>query len=258
MDMKISGAGVLGGGEYEDVKISGSAKIEGSIRCRSFTCSGAAKGEGDLICREEFRSSGSTHITGDIRAGSVRVNGALKCTSLSGDGEVRLSGGIAVKEKLTGGDIQASGGLKVGGDIEADAFRFACGIRMGPIGGGDRLECAGLLNAETAVITLGLEKHSVNAIGGGTVRVEERPEGAHFSGFGNFSFFGAPWGKSARGCLTVAESIEADQVELTNTVCPSVSGRRVVVGPGCRIDLVRYSESIEVDPAAQVGRQEKI
>ena len=41
MDMKISGAGVLGGGEYDEVKISGSAKIEGGIRCRSFSCHGA-------------------------------------------------------------------------------------------------------------------------------------------------------------------------------------------------------------------------
>ena len=47
-------------------------------------------------------------------------------------------------------------------------------------------------------------------------------------------------------------------MELTNTVCPSVSGRKVKIGRGCRIDLVRYSESIEVDPDAQVGKQEKV
>ena len=244
--MKISGAGVLGGGEYEDVKISGSAKIEGSVRCRSFACHGATKGEGDLSCREEFRSSGSTHIVGAVRAGSVRASGALKCSALSAEGEVQLSGGSDVEGRLSGGSIHSSGALKVGGGIEAENFRSS-----------GKLVCGGLLNAETVELFVGMETSSVAAIGGSTVRVKERLEGHIFPGAG-FGGFGFPWGKSAKCSLTVTESIEADDIELSNTLCPLVSGRRVVVGPGCRIDLVRYSESIEVDPAAQVGRQEKI
>lgn len=256
MDMKISGAGVLSGGEYDDVKISGSAKIEGSVRCRSFSCAGAAKGEGDLRCLEDFRSSGSTHITGEVSAQNAEVSGSLKCSSLAAEKEVKLFGGVSIEGKLSGGDVRVSGGLKVG-DIEAESFRFQTSA-AGPISVGGKLQCAGLLNAETVVITLGLEKHSVNAIGGGSVRVEERPEGGMFGIFGSPGPFAFPWGKPPAGCLTVSESIEADQVELTNTVCPSVSGRKVKIGRGCRIDLVRYSESIEVDPDAQVDKQEKV
>ena len=253
MEMKIAGAGVLGGGEYDNVKISGSAKIEGSIRCLGFTCSGAVKGEGDVVCREDFRLSGSARVSGAVSAQNGEVSGSLKCASLAAEKELKLSGGVSVAGKLAGGDVRASGGLKVGADIEAETFRFSGGTR-GHVSMGGKLECAGLLNAETVVITLGLEQHSVNAIGGGTVRVEERSEGASF---GPFGFFGAPWGKLPRGSLTVAESIEADEIELVNTLCPLVSGRTVTIGPGCRIDVVRYSESIEVDPEAQVGKQEK-
>ena len=39
MDMKISGAGAIGGGEYDKVAISGSAKAEGFIRCKELHCS---------------------------------------------------------------------------------------------------------------------------------------------------------------------------------------------------------------------------
>ena len=256
MDMKISGAGVLSGGEYDDVKISGSAKIEGSVRCRSFSCAGAAKGEGDLRCLEDFRSSGSTHVTGEVSAQNAEVSGSLKCASLAAEKEVKLFGGVNVEGKLSGGDVRVSGGLKVG-DIEAESFRFSASV-AGPIGAGGKLQCTGLLNAETVAITLGLEKHNVNAIGGGSVKVEERPEGGMFGIFGSPAPFAFPWGKPPAGCLTVSESIEADQVDVVNTVCPMVSGRKVKIGRGCKIDLVRYSESIEVDSDAQVGKQEKV
>ena len=104
----------------------------------------------------------------------------------------------------------------------------------------------------------GREKHHVTAIGGGSVKVEERPEGGMFGIFGSPAPFAFPWGKPPAGCLTVSESIEADQVDIVNTVCPMVSGRKVKIGRGCKIDLVRYSESIEVDSDAQVGKQEKV
>ena len=257
MEMKIAGAGVLGGGEYDNVKISGSAKIEGSIRCLGFTCSGAVKGEGDVVCREDFRLSGSARVSGAVSAQNGEVSGSLKCASLAAEKELKLSGGISVAGKLAGGDVRASGGLKVGADIEAETFRFSGGTR-GHVSVGGKLECAGLLNAETVVITLGLEQHSVNAIGGGSVKVEERPEGGMFGVFGRPGPFAFPWGKPQVGCLTVSESIEADQVDIVNTVCPTVSGRKVKIGRGCRIDLVRYSESIEVDLDAQVDKQEKV
>lgn len=37
-----------------------------------------------------------------------------------------------------------------------------------------------------------------------------------------------------------------------------VSGRIVAIGEGCKIDLVQYSETIEVSPDAQVGKIEQV
>lgn len=41
MDMKISGSSAMPGGEYRTVSISGSGKVQGSLRCESLRCSGS-------------------------------------------------------------------------------------------------------------------------------------------------------------------------------------------------------------------------
>lgn len=50
----------------------------------------------------------------------------------------------------------------------------------------------------------------------------------------------------------MTESIEGDDIYLENVSCPAVTGRRVVVGPGCSIGRVQYSEAAEVSPEARV------
>ena len=58
MDMKISGSSAMPGGEYRTVSISGSGKVQGSLRCESLRCSGSAKVQGDVDCAGEIRCSG--------------------------------------------------------------------------------------------------------------------------------------------------------------------------------------------------------
>ena len=62
MDMKVSGSGSIPGGEYENVRISGSGKCHGNIKCISFHASGSAHCAGSVECTEEFHVSGSGHI----------------------------------------------------------------------------------------------------------------------------------------------------------------------------------------------------
>ena len=76
MDMKISGAGAIGAGEYDDVRISGSAKSEGLILCKSFHLSGSFSG-GEIECSEDFHVSGAGKFAGNIRAKEIHVSGAI-------------------------------------------------------------------------------------------------------------------------------------------------------------------------------------
>ena len=243
MDLKISGSGVIGGGTYEEVKISGSAKIEGSVKCESFAVSGAVHGEGQIEAEEDAKVSGSLKLDGGIKAKEVHVSGAVKCHDLSGSEEVHLSGGAEIGGRLSGGDVHVSGGLRVDEGIEAEDFRLS-----------GSMDCKGLINAENVEICLYRSYSTAQAIGGASVTVKV---GARTSGT---SILSALFNNhlSSAGTLTVKETIEADDVALVNTRCPLVTGARVTIGKGCKIDKVCYSEALEVDPDAEVGETVKL
>ncbi len=56
LELHISGASKMPGGEYASVRISGSGKITGNLLCGTFSCSGAGKVEGDMVCRNLAKS----------------------------------------------------------------------------------------------------------------------------------------------------------------------------------------------------------
>ena len=63
---------------------------------------------------------------------------------------------------------------------------------------------------------------------------------------------------AAHGSVSVSGSVEGDDIALEGVTCPRVTGRVVAIGAGCHVDLVQYSEKIEVSPDAKVGRTEQI
>ena len=239
-DMFFSGVGTLDAGDYDKVRIAGSGRLRGEIRCRSFHSAGTTGGKGSLLCREEFKASGSFALEGALSADQVKASGTFRCGGLKAK-TAELSGSARIDGGASCGEWNASGVLKLAQGCEADCFRMKGG-----------LDCAGLLNAETVEICFSPSSSRVQAIGGGSVLIEPMKD------FDLVSLFSKLLGKTTRReSLTVAESIEADDVDLTNTVCPLVSGARVQIREGCRIDLVRYSESCEVSPEAEVGKLEK-
>ena len=241
MDMRISGAGVIGAGEYDEIRISGSASVQGDVGCKSFHCSGSVKCDGVLTCEADVYVSGALHARGRLTADEIHVSGAVDCPELSAANEVKLSGGVKINGMLTGKDVRVSGGMQVGG-VEAENFFLAGGI-----------DCKGLLNAEHTEIRLSNGHSTVASIGGAEVRVNQEEEQ------GKRGFFGSLFKHGRKpGSLNVRESVEADDVELTDTECPLVTGTRVMIGKGCRIGTVRYRESLTVDPEATVSSSEKI
>ena len=64
--------------------------------------------------------------------------------------------------------------------------------------------------------------------------------------------------KATTSGVNVNSAIEGDDVALEYVTCPRVTGRVVAIGQGCNIDLVQYSEEIEIAPDAKVGKVEKI
>lgn len=256
MDMSIAGSGCIGAGEYDNIKISGSGRSEGTILCKSFHCSGAFSGNSDIECEEEVKVSGSFSNRGTIKcrefsvSGSAKNGGSLRSERIKVSGAFKVEGDCVSSEKasVSGGfkcegnlkvaELKVSGGLKIGGDLEAENTVISGGI-----------SCGGLINAEELRVELSSSTGSrAESIGGSKIIIENyRSKGLVEKLFGKRT-----------SDFIVSEYIEADEIIIEHTKAKTVTGRHIMIGEGCDIELVQYSENVEISPKAKVGRCEKI
>lgn len=241
MDMSISGSGVIASGEYDNIKISGSGRLSGLIRCKSLHCSGAAKGEAEIECKNDIHTSGSAKFDKSVKCGELSVSGAFKCGGdLTVEKSLKTSGGTRCGGSVKAGSISVSGGLSIEGDTEAETVKVF-GI----------LNCGGLLNAESIEIRF-KEGMEIGSIGGSRINIYTEELTKRRIKLPLFSSL-------VKGAaVRVHNSIEGDIIALEGVVTPRVSGRIVAISDGCEIDLVQYSEQIEISPNAKVGKTEKI
>ena len=242
--MNISGSGKIAAGDYnESIKVSGSGRLDGNIRCQSLHCSGSVKGTASVVCSEDAKISGSCHIEQSISAQNISVSGSLKVGGdMIAQQEIKLSGGINCGGSLKCESFNCSGGLDVGGEVEAEKIKISGSVK-----------CQGLINADKIEIGLEISNASskVGSIGGGEIRIHSAN-----NKISKMPLLNKIVGSG--GSLTVDELIEGDVVALERVVAPKVTGRVVAIGAGCEIDLVQYSEEIELHPDAKVGKCEKI
>lgn len=241
MDMKISGTGVITAGEYDNIKISGSANISGYVRCSGFHCAGSSHAGDDIECENEMEIAGSSKFDKNLKAGSLSIAGSYSC-----------GGDITVKEKMsTAGSFKCDGSIKAGklsiagsgklnGDAEAETIHIS-----------GKLDCDGLLNAEEIEIKYesGME---IGSIGGSRINIYPKKYKRKMK----LPLFSALIRNSS--AVRVNYSIEGDVIALEGVITPRVSGRIVAISDGCEIDLVQYSEQVEISPNAKVGKTEKI
>lgn len=239
-NLNMSGANVVGGGEYNSVTMSGACRITSDTRCESFRCSGASKVEGALDCAS-FNASGASKVFGKVNCkGLFRCSGATNicglCTNelrttgaFSSDGSVEvktlanLSGAVTVKGNLTGETITDSGSISVTGDINADSF----------------------------VCEMGLDSQSnARTIGGSNVKiVRKASEDGVFTNIIN-SIFGI-FEKSVP--VFTADEIEADSIELESVHARVVRGNDVTIEPDCKIKRVEYTGKVTYSDSAEIG-----
>ena len=242
MDMRISGSGPVPAGEYNHISVSGSGRLVGKVRCESFSSSGASHGE-DIECSDTFKISGASSFSGTVKANYVGVSGSFSCGGdLVIEDKLSLAGSAKCKGNVKGNFLSIAGALKAGGDVEGEKVRVD-GI----------LDCDGLLNAEDIEIKFerGME---IGSIGGSKIIIFPRKPIKVIS---KLPLFSALVKGSSTG-VSVGSAIEGDEIALEGVTCPRVTGRVVAIERGCNIDLVQYSETVEISPDAKVGRTEKI
>ncbi|KGA96681.1 hypothetical protein AJ85_17975 [Alkalihalobacillus alcalophilus ATCC 27647 = CGMCC 1.3604] len=235
-DLVISGSGSTGGGEYNAVRISGSGRVNGDIKCIDFICSGSSKVEGS-IHSEKIVINGSTKVVGDVRSKEViKVNGSSVFEGNVYHRKFKINGSSRVIGDTTGEHLYLNGIVKMEGDCEVEYAKLDGSFKIEGLLSADKIEVE--LNGRSYAKEIGGEKITVQKIGS-------------LSGF--LDRFLKPLAKE----LT-AEMVEGDAIELEYTKAKVVRGNKVKIGPGCIIDLVEYKEDVSIHADAQVKEKRKV
>ena len=217
IDKKLPNATIVGAGT-----ISGGAYY--AVRC-----SGSVKITNDIRCHS-ISTSGSASAAGKIEcedvfatSGSMKVAGDVKADTVKCSGALRIDGAVEARK------INISGAFRAGKDISAEFVDISGGITVD-----------GLLNAECIDIRLGGQNH-VGSIGGGTITIKR---GLSVSFFGFFK---------KRHDILKTSVIEADSVDLEDTIAETVRVINAKIRGGCEIATLEYSGTLDVDPSAKIG-----
>lgn len=242
MNMHISGSGNIPAGEYEKISVSGSARLHGFVRCNSFATSGSSAGE-SIECSDNFKISGSAAFSGNVSAGYIGISGSFSCGGeLVSSGKIICSGSAKFEKSIKCDELAVSGSAKIGEDVEAEKIKID-----------GEINCPGLLNAEDIEIRFD-KGMDIGSIGGSKIIIIKEPKRRSVERLPLFSSLV----KKINGNVNVEGSIEGDDIALEAVTCPRVTGRAVAIGAGCDIDVVQYSDQIEISPDAKVGKTEKI
>lgn len=237
----ISGSGQFAGGLYENITISGSSKINGDIDAFDVKISGSAHFYGN-VASESVTVSGSAKFDGNIdtgryvSSGSTSIEGHLHCRVVTSNGSMICGRDIRAEE------IKNNGSLRVNGDVAAESFKSSGGFHIN-----------GLLNASQINVNMS-GRGFVHEIGGDQISVKYsrlniisnllRKLVDQF-GYGDY------W-------RLQSEQIEATDVSLEWSKVGIIRGNRVRIGPGCKIGLIEYTETVDIHPKANVGNVKRI
>lgn len=162
--------------------------------------------------------------------------------NLSIEEKATISGSASIGGSLKCRRLAASGKISVGADAQAEIVDISGSIN-----------CAGLLNGEEITIRHNQGMH-IGSIGGSKIIICRDIKTNVKRRLPLISSLI----KNNTESVRIENFIEGDFIALENVVAPTVSGRIVAVGENCVIDLVRYSEQIEISPDAKVLKTEKI
>lgn len=174
-NLNCSGSTRVDGGEYGEVRVSASLRVDGDLRCDTLQCSGSAKIEGALSCAGEVRCSGSVKVAGEAAMQEGRFSGSVKAQSLHCTGTLQCSGSAKTEGGMQLGKARFSGSCAAEGDIHAEELEIAGSLRA-PAVEAERFHASGvfridgLLNAGEIILSRG-GLYQAGDIGCTTLRV---------------------------------------------------------------------------------------
>ncbi len=179
---------------------------------------------------------GDAHITG-----VNKIHGDLTCNSLHIEGVSTIVG------QLTTGPAHLAGTCKVSGSVKTEDFSFYGVVTVN----GD-MQCE-TLTAEGALDVSGaLNAEDIRLVMSHSSQVRE----VYGHSFSLICIHGSVWLSllRARRQGFTSELVECDEVSVEHSQIKTLRGARVRVGPKCRIELLEYSESLDVDKTSVVDK----
>ncbi|MDF2717033.1 MAG: bactofilin [Paenibacillus sp.] len=239
-NLTVTGSGGSGGGLYKDVKVNGEAQFNGDIDCLGFRCNGTAIVYGTLK-GTSCTINGTLEVAGDLDTGMTKVNGKMDVDGNMKAREIKSFGETNVRGNVAGEEVGLEGYFNIKGHCEAEQLRIKGIFRIG-----------GLVNAGS--VEFGLHSRcEVKEIGGERIQIR-RAEGNVLK-----KLFGSIFLPSDfyEGTLTV-DTIEGDEIYVEHTTAHVIRGASVIVGPGCRIGRIEFTDRFENDAGSTVEQYERV
>lgn len=231
-DLSIQGLSFFGGGDYDEVSISGFASAKGAV------CAGRLHIDG--IARFGKRAEIGTCTISGIGAfrselavdkleidGVCRIGGNLQARTLTANGRVRIAGDVACDH------LSSSGSWKCRGNVSAADCQIDGAIRID-----------GVLSASTVEFSPDVSSRVRELVAD---RITIEPDSLDRNTL---------WKIVSRilGIRPIVHVrlIEGDDVDIDAVHASFVCGKRVKIGPRCSVDTVEYTKSLTVHPTATV------
>jgi cytoskeletal protein CcmA (bactofilin family) len=229
-NVRVDGAGYVGGSSFGDVTINGSGTIASGVRAGRVVINGSGSTEGELTA-ETIVVNGSAKLHGPIHVGDLTASGT---TSIGNDldvGRLHVKGAVDVGGDISAVDIDLKGALSCGGDCQAETLT-----------GDGAFEISGLLNEGRIDVRI-YGRCRARDIGGERISVKASKK--------------AVWLRPFTDMRLTVDSIEADDVILEYTTAKVVRGHNVRLGTGCQVDLVEYTGTLVKTDDVTLGEAKK-
>lgn len=231
-DLNLSGASKVTGGEYRNVSVAGASIISSDIVCETMDISGGITVQGNVTAKS-CKVSGACQIDGNINSLEIKISGGSRVKGNLEGKNIKMAGALKVDGAIKGDNVKLSGEISIGGDTECEEFHLSGAVHT-----------KGTVNCERC--DLGIYADSeIEELVGGTIKVY-KGRGSENTWVTIRSLF-----EQMTGILRV-RTIEGDDIYLENTTCDTVRGSKVVIGPGCSIGSVEYSEKLDIHASSKV------
>lgn len=279
-EIRITGSGSIGGGQYGAINISGTGQVTGDATAEEVFVAGSGEFKGDLYV-EELEVTGKCRVEGRLEADSVTVRGSLHLEETMKVGRLRSYGSLGVEGDLISDTTYFAGSSNVAGNVECDSFTSRGSFSID-----------GLLTADEIDIWLGSGNHA-EKVGGEKIDIRKKgvsdaidrekvedgvrgfkrglssvgeklgfdlelDESKISSGVSRFTRKIDDYLTELGGGVLETSVVEGDTVELEGVEADSVRGDDLVIGEGCVIGKLEYSNTVEVKEGAEVGEKSRI